>query len=207
MSETGEIGYVAAFPIFFVLKPLNMFVAGARSVNPDANVSVVFTNSWFDPGLELQAANALIDSGADVLTYDLSSPTVPEVAEQRGAHFIGYGYDDARTQAPEAWAGGAIYNWGPLFVEAIQEMQAGTWVPGYVYGGYSDGWLDIADFGDDVSQGTRQAITDLIAEISAGNVDVFAGPLVDPIPIAHGDLGQAAVDGHFRLALDIALRL
>ena len=179
LSETGQIGYVAGFPIFFVLKPLNLFAAGARSVNPDIQVHVVFTNHWFDPNLELQAANALIDLGADILTYDLSSSAVPEVAAQRGVGFIGYGYDDARLQAPDSWRGGSLYNWGPAFVTTAQDIAAGTWEPGYLYGGYADGLLGYAEFGPSVPAEAQDAVNSLIADISAGEVDVFAGPLGD----------------------------
>ena len=179
LSETGQIGYVAGFPIFFVLKPLNLFAAGARSVNPDIQVHVVFTNHWFDPNLELQAANALIDLGADILTYDLSSSAVPEVAAQRGVGFIGYGYDDARLQAPDSWRGGSLYNWGPAFVTTAQDIAAGTWEPGYLYGGYADGLLGYAEFGPSVPAEAQDAVNSLIADISAGDVDVFAGPLAD----------------------------
>ena len=179
LSETGTIGYVAGFPIFFVLKPINLFVAGARSVNPDAQVHVVFTNHWFDPNLELQAANALIDLGADILTYDLSSSAVPEVAAQRGAGFIGYGYDDARLQAPDSWVGGSLYNWGPAFVTTAQEIAAGTWEPGYIYGGYADGLLGYAVFGPSVPAEAQELVDSLIADIAAGDLDVFAGPLMD----------------------------
>ena len=179
LSETGQIGYVAGFPIFFVLKPLNLFAAGARSVNPNIQVNVVFTNHWFDPNLELQAANALIDLGADILTYDLSSSAVPEVAAQRGVGFIGYGYDDARLQAPDSWRGGSLYNWGPAFVTTAQDIAAGTWEPGYLYGGYADGLLGYAEFGPSVPAEAQDAVNSLIADISAGEVDVFAGPLGD----------------------------
>ena len=179
LSETGTIGYVAGFPIFFVLKPLNLFVAGARSVNPDAQVHVVFTNDWFDPNLELQAANALIDLGADILTYDLSSSAVPEVAAQRGAGFIGYGYDDARLQAPDSWLGGSLYNWGPAFVTTAQEIAAGTWEPGYIYGGYADGLLGYAEFGPSVPAEAQDLVDGLIADIASGDLDVFTGPMVD----------------------------
>lgn len=179
LSETGKIGYVAGFGISFVLKPLNLFAAGARSVNPDAEVHVVFTNNWFDPSLELQAANALIDLGVDVLTYDLSSSAVPEVAAQRGAGFVGYGYDDARLQAPESWLGGSLYNWGAAFVTTAQEVAAGTWEPGYIYGGYADGLLGYAEFGASVPAEAQDLVDGLIADIAAGDLDVFAGPMVD----------------------------
>ncbi len=179
LSETGKIGYVAGFGISFVLKPLNLFAAGARSVNPDAEVHVVFTNDWFDPNLELQAANALIDLGVDVLTYDLSSSAVPEVAAQRGAGFIGYGYDDARLQAPDSWLGGSLYNWGAAFVTTAQEVAAGTWEPGYIYGGYADGLLGYAEFGAAVPAEAQDLVDSLIADIAAGDLDVFAGPIVD----------------------------
>ena len=179
LSETGKLGYVAGFGISFVLKPLNLFAAGARSVNPDAEVHVVFTNDWFDPSLELQAANALIDLGVDILTYDLSSSAVPEVAAQRGAGFVGYGYDDARLQAPDSWLGGSLYNWGAAFVTTAQEVAAGTWEPGYIYGGYADGLLGYAEFGASVPAEAQDLVGSLIADISAGDLDVFAGPIVD----------------------------
>jgi basic membrane protein A len=195
LSETGKIGYVIGFEIPFVLKPLNAFVRGAQSVNPDVTVEVAVTNSWFDPTLERQAAESLVNNGADVLTYDLSSSAVPEVASENGIPFVGYGYDDAATQAPDAWAGGSLYNWGPIWVEQIEAIQAGTWETTYAYGGFEAGYLDYTELPDTVPEDVKSLVGTTIDQLTSGEVDPLAGPINDKsgsVAIAEGETADVA---------------
>ncbi|MEQ8698225.1 MAG: BMP family ABC transporter substrate-binding protein, partial [Bauldia litoralis] len=67
MTKSNVAGYVAAFPIPEVVRGINAFVRGMRSVNPKATVRVIWVSSWYDPGKEREAAEALIGQGADVL--------------------------------------------------------------------------------------------------------------------------------------------
>ncbi|MCB1439864.1 MAG: BMP family ABC transporter substrate-binding protein, partial [Nitratireductor sp.] len=61
MSKTGTAGYIASFPIPEVVMGINAFLLGARSVNPDFKLKVVWVNSWFDAGKEADAAQHLVD--------------------------------------------------------------------------------------------------------------------------------------------------
>jgi len=179
LSETGKIGYVFAFETPYVVKPLNAFVLGAQSVNPDIIVEVVGTNSWFDPTLERQAAESLVNNGADVLTYDLSSSAIPEVASENGIAFVGFGYDDAAAQAPDAWAGGSIYNWGPMWVEQVESVKAGTWETTYAYGGYESGYLSFTEIPDSVPADARSAVEAAVEGLRTGEIVPLAGPIHD----------------------------
>ncbi|MXZ30968.1 MAG: BMP family ABC transporter substrate-binding protein [Acidimicrobiia bacterium] len=179
LSEAGKIGYVYAFETPYVVKPLNAFVLGAQSVNPDIVVEVVGTNSWFDPTLERQAAQSLVNSGADVLTYDLSSSAIPEVAAENGIAFVGFGYDDAATQAPDAWAGGSIYNWGPIWVEQVEAVQAGAWETNYAYGGYESGYLTFSEIPASVPPEVRATVEAAIEGLRSGEIVPLAGPIHD----------------------------
>lgn len=179
LSTKGKIGYVVGFGIPHVIKPLNAFTLGAQSVNPDIEVEVVATSSWFDPTLERQAAEALVNNGADVLTYDLSSSAIPEVASENGIPFVGFGYADAATQAPEIWAGGSLYQWGPMWVEQFTAILDGTWATTYAYGGYESGYLSYTDLGASVPADVATAVEDALAGLESGAIQPLLGPLAD----------------------------
>ena len=179
LSETGKIGYVYAFAYPIVIKPINAFLMGARSVNPDIVVEVIGTNSWFDPTLERQAAESLVNNGADVLTYDLSSSAIPEVASENGIPFVGFGYADAATQAPDAWAGGSLYNWGAIWVDEIEAMKSGTWQASIVYGGYESDYLSYSEISGGVPADVGDLVESTIAAMRSGGLSPLAGPIVD----------------------------
>ncbi|MXZ54426.1 MAG: BMP family ABC transporter substrate-binding protein [Acidimicrobiaceae bacterium] len=179
LSESGKIGYVYGFAIPVVIKSLNAFVVGARTVNPDIVVEVIGTNSWFDPTLERQAAESLVNNGADVLTYDLSSSAVPEVASENGLPFVGFGYDDAASQAPDAWVGGSLYNWGALFVDEVEALKAGAWESTYVYGGYELGYLRYTELSDRVPADVQAAVEAALEGLRSEQIVPLAGPITD----------------------------
>ena len=89
MSKTGIIGYIVSFPIPEVISDINATMLGAQSIKPNMKVKIIWVNSWFDPGKEADAAKALIDQGADILTQHTNSPAATQVAEQRGIHSFG----------------------------------------------------------------------------------------------------------------------
>ena len=112
ITESGLIGYPAGFPIEEVNRALNAFTIGVREMNPDAVVQAVYINSWYDPPVEQQAAEALANAGADVLAHELNSPAVAQVAESRGLNVIGYS-SDRSAEAPNAWLSSFRFEWGP----------------------------------------------------------------------------------------------
>src|SRR5437764_7563195 len=83
MTKSNVAGYVAAFPIPEVVQGINAFTRGMRSVNPKAELKVIWTNSWYDPGREREAANTLISQGADVLTHHTDSTAGAQAAEEK----------------------------------------------------------------------------------------------------------------------------
>jgi basic membrane protein A len=177
-TESDLIGYVAAFPIPEVLRGINAFTLGAQEVNPDAQVQVVWTSTWFDPPKEGAAAQSLLDAGADVIAMHQDSAAPGQTAEAAGAKWVGYNTDMTEF-APTAWLTAAVWDWGPFYLETAQAVQAGTFEPGFAYGTMASGMVDIAPFGDSVDEATRALIEERKAEIIAGTFSVLPDPIVD----------------------------
>ncbi len=178
VTESNLVGYVAAFPIPEVLRGINAFALGVKEVNPDAKVQVVWSNTWLDPNLERQAAEALLDAGADVLAMHQDTPATGQAAEGVGAKWVGYNSDGERF-APEAWLTAPVWNWGPFYVATAEQVRNGTWVSEQFYGDMAGGMVDIAPFGASVPQEVQDLILERKAQIIDGSFEVFAGPIVD----------------------------
>jgi basic membrane protein A len=177
-TESNLIGYVAAFPIPEVLRGINAFTLGVREVNPEAEVQVVWTSTWFDPPTEGDAAQALLDAGADVIAMHQDSSAPGQAAEAAGAGWVGYNTDMSEF-APNGWLTAAIWDWGPFYLATAQQVQDGTWVPEAFYGHMSDGMVDIAPLGPSVSEETAALIETRKQEIIDGSFAVFPDPIVN----------------------------
>ena len=178
-TESGTIGYVGAFAIPDVLSDLNAFTLGAREVNPDATVQTVWVNSWFDPPTEAQAAEALIDQGADVLKMSTSSPAVGTTADQNGLPWDGQASGAQRVNGPDTFMTSAEYNWGPYYVKTLQDVIDGVWESHSYRGNMADEFITLADLGPIVDAETRELIETRKQEIIAGEFEPFAGPITD----------------------------
>jgi len=178
VTESDLVGYVAAFPIPEVLRGINAFALGVKEVNPDAKVQVVWSNTWLDPNLERQAAEALLDAGADVLAMHQDTPATGQAAEGAGAKWVGYNSSGERF-APDAWLTAPIWNWGPFYVATAEQVRNGTWVSEQFYGDMAGGMVDIAPFGASVPQDVQDLIMERKAQIIDGSFEVFAGSIVD----------------------------
>ncbi len=177
VTETNLIGYVAAFPIPEVLRGINAFTLGAREVNPDAQVQVVWTSTWFDPPKEGTAAQSLLDAGADVIAMHQDSAAPGQAADAAGAKWVGYNTDMTEF-APDAWLTAAIWDWGPFYLKTAQEVADGTWSSSAYYGNMADGMVDIAPFGSSVPEDSRTLINERKAQIIDGSFQVFSDPIV-----------------------------
>jgi basic membrane protein A len=177
-SENGKIGYVAAFPIPEVLRGINAFTLGAREVNPEATVQVVWTSTWFDPPTEGDAAQALLDSGVDVIAMHQDSSAPGQAAEAAGAGWVGYNTDMSEF-APNGWLTAAVWDWGPYYLATAEAVKAGTWVPEAFYGNMADGMVNIAPLGPSVSDETAALIETRKGEIIAGTFSVLPDPIVN----------------------------
>jgi basic membrane protein A len=178
-TETNKIGYVGAFPIPEVVRGINAFTLGVRSVNPDATVHVTWTNTWYDPGTEKQAALGLIDAGVDVIAQHQDTPGPQQAAEERGIWGIGYN-TDMRDFAPNANITSPVWNWGPYYVKAVQSIMDGTWESSQYWGSMADGVVDLGPFNEAlVTEEIKQAVEEAKEAILSGELDVFAGPIKD----------------------------
>jgi basic membrane protein A len=178
VTKKNVLGYVAAFPIPELIYNINAFTLGAQSVNPKVKVLVVWTNTWFDPTTERQAAISLLDKGADVLLAYQDSPASLQAASERGA-LAGGNDSDMTRYAPKAYLTNPIWNWGPYYAKTVKAVKDGTWKSEQYLGSMADGMVDIAPLGASVPADVKKLVADAKAKILAGKLDVFAGPLVD----------------------------
>jgi len=176
MTETNEIGYVAAHPIPEVIRGINAFTLGVLEVNPDAVVKVVWTNTWYDPAKEKDAAQGLLDAGVDVIAQHQDTPGPQQAAEEAGVYSIGYN-TDMRLFAPEANLTSAVWNWGLYYVDAVSSVLDGTYEAGQYWGGFEDGIIDIAPISDKVSADIIALVEAKKAAIADGSFVIFAGPI------------------------------
>ena len=178
ISENGKIGYVGAFPIPEVISTINAFTLAAQTVNPDVEVSVVWSNTWFDPTAEKQAAETLLDQGIDVLANYQDSPAGIQAAAQRGVW--GMGNDaDMSEYAPETYITNPIIHWGDYYLSTIQSWIDGTWKSNAYLGGIAEGMSDIAPFGKNVPEDIQSKVKGLKEELKAGKLDIFSGAIYD----------------------------
>ncbi|WP_168119068.1 BMP family ABC transporter substrate-binding protein [Paenibacillus sp. HB172176] len=178
LTKDNKIGYVGAFPIPEVIYTINAFTLGAQSVNPDVEISVIWSNTWFDPATERQAAISLLDQGVDVLANYQDSPAGIQAAQERGVW--GMGNDsDMNSYAPETYVTNPVLDWGPYYTEVIQSVIDGTWKSGSYYGGFKEGMVDIAPFGKNVPQEVQDLVNAKKKDIIDGNFQVFSGPVYD----------------------------
>ena len=180
-TQSNKIGYVAAMgkENGEVTSGINAFAMGVASVNPDAEVYVKVTNSWFDPEGEKQAAEALIASGCDVLAQhcDTSGPQL--AAEEHNVWGIGYN-SDMTKDAPDATLTSVMWDWSIYYTQAVQNVIDGTWVAGQkvdnYFGDMADGLVVLADLNSNlVAEGTAEKIEEVKAQMVAGTWDVFDG--------------------------------
>lgn len=175
-SKSGKIGFVAPYPIPEVIREIDAFTMGARSVNPNATVRVVWTNTWFDPAKERAAAESLVSAGVDTLGDGQDSPTTGQVAAAAGLKWTGYDSDQT-SFAPNVWLTATTYNWGPYYISTIKAAMNGTWKTHFYYGSFADGFIVMAPFGTSVTPQAAAAITAKEAAIKAGSFDPFTGPI------------------------------
>ncbi|MCB1488233.1 MAG: BMP family ABC transporter substrate-binding protein [Bauldia sp.] len=175
MSKTGVAGYIVSFPIPEVIMGINSFMLGAQSVNPDFKIKIVWVNSWFDPGKEGDAAKALFDQGADIITQHTDSPAPLQIAQERGLHGFGQAHD-MYDFAPKAQYTAIVDNWGPYYVKRVQAVLDGTWKSEQSWEGLKDGMLVMADYTnlpDDVVKMAEETE----AAIISGDLHPFKGPV------------------------------
>lgn len=188
-TDSNIIGYVAAFPIPEVIRGINAFTLGAQAVNPDVEVRVVWTNTWFGPPEEKEAAEALLAAGADVIAQHQDTTEPQKAASDAGGFAVGYN-TDSREFVGDALLTAPVWNWAAKYTSIVEEVQAGTYQGDESYwGGLDSGLVDLGSFGPSVSEETIALIDAKKAEMVDGTFDVFCGP------ITAQDGSEAVADG------------
>jgi basic membrane lipoprotein Med (substrate-binding protein (PBP1-ABC) superfamily) len=193
-TKTNKLGWVVGYPIPNILTSVNAFELGARSVNPNATTQVIVDDSWVDPAKEAEAVHALADNGVDVVTMIVDSPsTVVQTAAKRNIMSIGFHCLCVQSVAGNGWLTGIGFTWGPLFTQFAKEVMAGTWKSANVVGGLQQAYSAIAPYGPGVSEATKQLVAQDKADLIAGKLQIFKGPIVDnqgKVRIKAGEVGN-----------------
>lgn len=178
MTESNVLGYIAPYPIPEVVRNLNAFALGARSVNPEAEVHPVWIFNWFDPPAEREAAQALLDINADVIARESDSTEPDKLAEENGVYAIGYNAI-SKDVAPNAVLTAPVWDWGVYYKETVENAYQGNWKTHAYWGHIADGVLNLAPFGDMVPQEVRDEVTAVKEQILAEEFQPFSGPIKD----------------------------
>jgi basic membrane protein A and related proteins len=179
MTKSNKLGFVAAKPIPQVLRNINAFTMGARSVKPGITTNVIFTGDWSMPVKEAEATNSLADQGVDVFTMHVDGPKViVETAAKRGKFVCGYHASQAKL-APNAYLTGAEWNWLTAYTTFIEAARAGKPHPNFIRGGLREGYVKMSAYGPMVPDAAKKEADAVKAKMIAGTFDIFKGPLKD----------------------------
>ena len=194
MTKSNVLGYVAAFPIPEVLQGINAFIQGARSVNPKAELRVIWVNSWFDPGKERQASLTLMSQDADVITHHTDSTAVVQAAEEKGKYAFGY-HSDMSKYGSNAHLTATTHHWGNYYTRVVKAVQSGNWKPENIWGGYKEGMISLAPLNSAIPTELQNRIASMEKQIAAGSLHPFNGPVVDQDGKTRVAAGQTMSDG------------
>lgn len=196
-SRQALAGYVAGFPVPEVVQGINAFTLGMRAANPQARVRVAWLNTWFDPAREREAALAMVNAGADVLTYHSGSPAVPQLAEEKGVRLVSY-HGDMRAFAPKAQLAAITADWSGYYTRRVQALLDGRWQSADTWGGMADGMVQLAAVDASLPAALRAELGQRRDALLAGRAAPFAGRLVDQAGVvrqADGRLDDPAIAG------------
>ena len=198
-SKSGIAGYVAGFPVPEVVQGINAFTIGLREANPNAELRVLWLNSWFDPAREREAAQTLINQGADVLTNHSGSPAVPQTAQvnfkDKGVRTIAY-QSDMRAFAPDAQLAAVTHHWGGYYTQVARAVIEGRWKAQPVWAGMKDGLVRLSAVSADVPAPVQVQVEARRKLIIEGRFKPFAAPLIDNegrVRLAQGALDDTSI--------------
>lgn len=177
-TKTNKIGYIAAKPVKEVIRGINAFALGVRSVNPDATVEVSFTDNWFSPTLERQYALKLLGRDVDVIAQHQDTTAAQIAAQEKGAFVIGQ-YCSTFDIVPDAYLTGCLFDWSVFYKDDIQKIIDGTWAPRKYWDGIESGVVKLDELSDLCAEGTGDAVKDAKLGLESGELNIFQGPIKD----------------------------
>jgi len=178
MTKSNTLGYIAAFPIPEVIRGINAYTLGAQSVNPKIKVKVIWVNSWFDPGKEREATEALITEGADVVTHHTDSTAAVLTAEEKGVYAIAY-HSDMSKYGPKAHLTATTHVYGDFYTRVAQSVLDKTWKPEAVWNGIKEGSIKLAPINPVVPADVVALVEKTKKGIIDGSLHPFQGPVKD----------------------------
>jgi basic membrane protein A and related proteins len=189
-SKDGKIGYLAPFPIPEVIRLLDAYTLGARSVNPDATVQIVWTNTWFDPEVEKAAADGLLNEGVSVVGQQSDSPTVGSAVQEHDAFWTGFTTDHS-SEFPDVWLTASVLEWGPYYTDVISRILDESYESENYYGRMDDGLVSMAEFGSGLDGEDQARLQEQIELFSSGGAHALDGPVVDQSGKMRFDEGES----------------
>lgn len=189
VTKSNKIGYIASFPIPEVIRDINAVQMALNKYNPEAELKIIWVNSWFDPGKEADAANAMMDQGVDVILQHTDSPAAMQAADRRGVFAVGQA-SDMSSFGPKAHILSVVDDWAPFYIKRTQQVMDGTWKSEDHWGGMAEGEIAIPAFTnipDEVAAEAQQ----LIDDIKAGKLHPFTGPIKNQageLKVADGEI-------------------
>jgi basic membrane lipoprotein Med (substrate-binding protein (PBP1-ABC) superfamily) len=178
LTKSNLVGVVAAHPVPDVVRLINAFALGARSVNPSVKVRTIFIESWFDPVKAKEAAKALIDSGADVIYGERhGAEQAAEDAYRSGktVHYFG-SIIDYRRLAPNTLVASVVWDLRPFIKYLVEMKRSNTWVGGIINWGIKEGWAKL-EWNPDFAQKNQG----LVAEVERVKQDILEGRVRVPV--------------------------
>ena len=177
MTKTNTLGVVGSIPIPEVIRNINSFTMGAQSVNPKIKTKVVWVNEWFNPPKETEAAQSLINGGADVLMQNTDSSAVLQTAGKAGKYAFGWD-SDMKAYAPEAHLASSVINWAPYYIKTTKDALAGTWKGDqHSWWGVKEGAIDIVSISDKVPAEIKAKVDAVKAGLKDGSFVIWKGPI------------------------------
>ncbi|MEB3181304.1 MAG: BMP family ABC transporter substrate-binding protein [Nostocaceae cyanobacterium] len=200
MTKSNIIGFIAAYPIPEVIRGIGAFTQGVRATNPAAKVRVVWVQTWYDPAKEREAAQALVNLGADVLTQHTDSAAAVQLAQEKGIFAFGYNTDMTKF-APKAHLTSAINQWGKFYTEKALAVLNGTWKSESVWDGIGKGMVDISSLNQAIPKDVQNLVMAKRQEFIDGKSHPFDGPVKDQKGVVKVPQGQI-LDDKAQLAMD-----
>jgi len=183
-----KLGYVAPWPLPEVIRLGNAFMLGVKQTCTDCTMEVRWINTWYDPDKEKQAAQSLLDAGVDIVLIGSDTPGPLVAAANAGKWAFTYDYAGSCSPASDKCLGTPYWNWGPVYLDIVKQIRAGTWKPGNDYRDADSGIVGFYGFmeGQKPQPGVPADVIPLVqaklADMLAGKFtrkDVFKGPITD----------------------------
>jgi simple sugar transport system substrate-binding protein len=200
MTKSNIVGFIGTYPIAEVIRGLNAFTQGLRFTNPQAKVRVIWAQTWYNPAKEREAAQALINVGADVLTQHTYSAAAVQLAEEKGIYAFGYNTDMSKF-GPKAHLTSAINKWGKFYTDTALAVMNGTWKSDNIWDGIAKGMVDISPMNQIISPEVQQLVNMKREEFIQGVAHPFAGPVKDQKGVIRIPIGQV-LDDQGQLTMD-----